>query len=407
MAPFPTRSHPHSVPAFSSPPHPRSGADLRDLNPLIRPGCVGKEVYLDDLTAIRNEALFAPPRFVSAWLERNLNDARDMEIAVLLFNIAVTMWPAAILLFVYPSHILGGVYFALFNALYLQRFILAMHYSTHRRLFKPGSFAGETLNRLNICLYAPMFGIPCNTYRLHHIVMHHVDNNEWNKDLSATEAYQRDNVLHWVCYWVRFMVGSWVELPFYALIRKRWNLFAQVTAGFALTLSSWYAAWHCGSAPFAVWTCFVPFLAVSTALMFGNWSQHAFVCPVNPRCNYRLTYAVLNHPDNQRSYNDGFHTLHHANSMIHWSEFPAKFIEKLDEHAARDALVFNEIGFFHVGLALFFKAHGYLADHYVNVGQPKRTREELIALMKERLRPMRSWGDKDEFPESKKATKAA
>ena len=64
-----------------------------------------------------------------------------MEIAVLLFNIAVTMWPAAILLFVYPSHILGGVYFALFNALYLQRFILAMHYSTHRRLFKPGSFA--------------------------------------------------------------------------------------------------------------------------------------------------------------------------------------------------------------------------------------------------------------------------
>ena len=86
---------------------------------------------------------------------------------------------------------------------------------------------------------------------------------------------------------------------------------------------------------------------------------------------------------------------------------PAKFIEKLDEHAARDALVFNEIGFFHVGLALFFKAHGYLADHYVNVGQPKRTREELIALMKERLRPMRSWGNKDEFPESKKATKAA
>ena len=98
VAPFPTRSHQYLVPAFSSPPHPRSGADLRDLNPLIRPGCVGKEVYLDDLTAIRNEALFAPPRFVSAWLKRNLNDARDIEIAVLLFNIAVTMWPAAVLL---------------------------------------------------------------------------------------------------------------------------------------------------------------------------------------------------------------------------------------------------------------------------------------------------------------------
>ena len=158
---------------------------------------MGKEVYLDDLTATRNEAVFAPPAFVTSWLKRNLNDERDMEIAVLLFNIAVTMWPAAVLLFNYPSHILGACYFAVFNAVFMQRFILAMHYSTHRRLFKPGTWAGETLNKLNICLYAPMFGIPCNTYRLHHIVMHHVDNNQWNKDLSATEAYQRDNVLHW------------------------------------------------------------------------------------------------------------------------------------------------------------------------------------------------------------------
>jgi len=60
-----------------------------------------------------------------------------------------------------------------------------------------------------------------------------------------------------------------------------------------------------------------------------------------------------------------------------------------------------------VGFALFTRNHGYLADHYVNVGQPKRTREELIALMKERLAPMSTWRNKDEFPESKKATKAA
>jgi len=370
-------------------------------------GCVGKEVYLDDLTATRNEAVFAPPGFVTSWLKRNLNDERDMEIAVLLFNIAVTMWPAAVLLFNYPSHILGACYFAAFNAVFMQRFILAMHYSTHRRLFKPGTWAGETLNKLNICLYAPMFGIPCNTYRLHHIVMHHVDNNQWNKDLSATEAYQRDNVLHWVCYWVRFMAGSWVELPYYSFKKRRWDLFAGCSGGFALTLASWYGAWVYGSPAFATWTCFVPFVAVSTALMFGNWSQHAFVCPVNPRCNYRLTYAVLNHPDNQKSYNDGFHTLHHANSMTHWSEFPTTFVQKLDEHARRDALVFNGIGFFHVGFALFTRNHGYLADHYVNVGQPKRTREELIALMKERLAPMSTWRNKDQFPESKKATKAA
>ena len=123
-------------------------------------------------------------------------------------------------------------------------------------------------------------------------------------------------------------------------------------------------------------------------LALGNWSQHAFVCPENPRCNYRLAYTVLNHPDNQRSFNDGFHTLHHVNSQIHWTDFPNKFVEKLGEHAEKDALVFEGIGFFDVGFALFFHRHGFLADRYVNVGQKPRTREEVIELLKERLRPL-------------------
>ena len=29
----------------------------------------------------------------------------------------------------------------------------------------------------------------------------------WCSDLSATEGYQRDNFLHWMVYWQRFMVG--------------------------------------------------------------------------------------------------------------------------------------------------------------------------------------------------------
>ena len=95
----------------------------------------------------------------------------------------------------------------------------------------------------------------------------------------------------------------------------------------------------------AFWTMVMPFIAVSTAMMFGNWSQHAFVKPEDPRCNFGLAYTVLNHPDNQRSFNDGWHTLHHVNSQIHWSEFPAKFVERLSEHGDKDALVFDGIGF--------------------------------------------------------------
>ena len=47
----------------------------------------------------------------------------------------------------------------------MQRFILGMHYSTHKRLFKKESFFGlaDYINRFNIAIIAPTFGIPCNS----------------------------------------------------------------------------------------------------------------------------------------------------------------------------------------------------------------------------------------------------
>ena len=364
--------------------------------PLIRrtrvTGAVGRHVYLHDLVAARAEYWFKPPAFVTSFLERNLNDVRDMPIAYLFFNVLVTQVPALIALYTLmpASHLLGAAYLVVFNGLYLQRFILAMHYSTHRRLFKPGFF-NDLVNKSIVTVLAPIFGIPSNAYGLHHVTMHHVDNNEWNKDLSATEGYQRDNFLHWVVYWVRFMALGWVELPLYAVRKRRWGLFVQCAGGMAASICVTAIAWRVKPIV-AGWTAIAQYVLVSAGLMFGNWSQHAFVCPRNPRCNYRLSCTVLNHPDNQRSYNDGFHTLHHINSQIHWSEFPAKFVERLRDHGEKDAIVFDGIGFFDVGVALMLRRHGWLADRFVNVGQKPRTREEVIELLKERLRPVRSSG---------------
>ena len=304
----------------------------------------GPEVFLDDINKPRQEYYFKPPGFVTRWLEASLQDKRDMPIAWLYWNIMVTMYPALFLLWALPpSNLLGASYLIGFNVLYMQRFILAMHYSTHKRLFKKGSCLGasEFVNKFNICVVAPVFGIPCNTYWLHHVVMHHVDNNAWNKDLSATEGYQRDSFKHWLWYWVRFMVGSWVELPYYAFRKKRWDLFAGCFLGMAGTMGA-YAYAHALNPITSFWTMAAPFIAVSTAMMFGNWSQHAFIKPEDPRCNFGLAYTVLNHPDNQKSFNDGWHTLHHVNSQLHWSEFPETFVKRLAEHAEKDSLVFDQ-----------------------------------------------------------------
>jgi hypothetical protein len=60
------------------------------------------------------------------------------------------------------------------------------------------------------------------------------------------------------------------------------------------------------------------------------------VDPDRPDDDYALTYNCLACPDNAKTYNDGFHIVHHANSQLHWSQLPARFLETLDVHDARD-----------------------------------------------------------------------
>lgn len=90
-----------------------------------------------DQFAVRREYLFHPP------LPRLLNvlrDPRDAPILYLFINVATVTLPlaAALYLFRPASHVCGALYFATNFMLFLQRFMLALHYSEHRRLFKTG-----------------------------------------------------------------------------------------------------------------------------------------------------------------------------------------------------------------------------------------------------------------------------
>jgi len=349
----------------------------------------GKPVVLEDLKMTRMEHYFLPPMPLRETLVNMLVDKRDDHILFCLFNIMTTMVPAAFLIvFVLPqSHLYGAAWFVTFFILYLQRFILALHYSTHKRLFKPTPL-GNVLNRVAPLFLCPLLGIPSGVYWLHHCVMHHTDNNAWNRDLSATEGYQRDSILHFLCYWARFAVGGWFELPYYAFKQKRYLMTVGCLAGMAATWGSFLLLGHYKPVA-AFWVLGLPFIFTSSALMFGNWSQHMFVCPEDPRCNYKLAYTVINHLDNMRSFNDGFHCIHHACSQTHWSEMPTKFLKTLDVHAEKDSLVFDGIGFFDVGLNVFLGRLDFLADRYVNIGQKKRTKEEVVQLLKDRLKPIK------------------
>lgn len=94
-----------------------------------------------DATAARQEYLFAPPAAIRKRITSCLSDPRDAPIAFLFLNVALLTLPGAALVFWSAAHTVGATYLLLNYAAFLQRFMLALHYSEHRRLFAGGEHA--------------------------------------------------------------------------------------------------------------------------------------------------------------------------------------------------------------------------------------------------------------------------
>merc|ERR1711904_458696 len=273
-----------------------------------------------DTTSPRREFLFKLPGFVHKAFSPDLVDQRD-SIMLDLFI----------------------VYF-----FFIQRFILMLHYSEHKRMFRAGSkFA--PIHAYAPYVLCPVFGIPSGCYRLHHVVMHHLEDNVFPMDLSSTMPYQRDNFFHFLQYWARFAFAIHVELPYYAVKTNRVEMAVQCCVAEFLWLAGMCYGYSVN--PIATTFTFVlPFFISSLAMMFGNWSQHIFVDPQRPTVDYALTYNCINHIENLYTFNDGYHIVHHVNSVLHWSEMPQRFLDELPTYAKQGAITFSGLHFFEVGV---------------------------------------------------------
>lgn len=161
-----------------------------------------------DLAAKRREYYFALPGFLRDRVQLLLQTQDDLPILFLLWNVSITTLPIAVAVFSIPawSHILGPLYLICSYVLFLERYLLALHYSEHKKLFKKGQHAKQRccsptvhlawgvytvyllyqtimlllhvehylLNGLAPVFLAPLFGVPGGLYRFHHCVMHHV-----------------------------------------------------------------------------------------------------------------------------------------------------------------------------------------------------------------------------------------
>jgi len=320
------------------------------------------------------------------FLLRLINDPRDLPFMHFVIEASVVIVPLAFALyFSAVPWIVAALYLPLNILFYMDRFILMLHNTSHRPLFRK-KYRGLTY--YIVWILGPLFGESPETYFAHHMGMHHVEEN-LEEDLSSTMTYQRDSFASWLRYSVRFFFGSDINLIIYLAKKGRRKLLSRVISGevaYALLVAvaciiNWQAT---------IVVFIVPFIACRIAMIAGNWGQHAFIDAARPDDPFASSITVINCRYNQRCFNDGYHIGHHRKSTLHWTELPAELRTNMDLYMNRGAIVFAGIDFITVWVFLMLKRYDLLAARFVELQNPARSTEEVIALLKNRTQAIRA-----------------
>jgi fatty acid desaturase len=311
-----------------------------------------------------------------------LSDLRDRPLLHLIVRSCVfAMFSASLFIPGLISTPLAILHFVVFVGCFAGPFTLFLHCHAHRPTFN-SRFAW--LNAAITLWLAPFFGQTPNTYFVHHIGMHHVEEN-LRDDTSSTLPFQRDSFGAWLYYFAEFLLLGLARVLAYQWRRGRRKLARRLVVG---ELSFWGAVALLSQINFfATLVVFIiPTVTMRILMMVGNWAQHAFTDPTEPTNPLRSSIVCIDTPYNTRGFNDGYHIIHHLAPTRHFSEFPQVFAEERERLGRADAIVFSGIDFFGVWLLLMFKRYGRLADAFVRLpGAPERNQAAIVALLKSRV----------------------
>ena len=336
---------------------------------------------LTDPIYIAKDSYTAYERF---WL-KYINDKRDLPFIHLLTLIHILVIPIAIIL--YTPLLSGWAWWLLYipyfyiSQMYCKgRFGLMLHCISHRKLFKKEYMWIYDWIIWAIC---PFFGHTPETYFVHHMAMHHVENNDL-EDASSTMPYQRDSLWGFIQYVTRFLVLGFRDTFMYLFSRKRKKFYLRLTAG-EISFYIFCVAMCFVNLKATLWIFIIPFVFARVVMMLGNWAQHAFVDEKDPEHN---TINCINTKYNHTCWNDGYHAVHHLRPAMHYTEIPGEFLKYKDNFATKKTLIFDGIHYLHIFLWLMTKRYDKLADNVVNINNTFSSKEEVIALMKERTRKL-------------------
>jgi hypothetical protein len=326
-----------------------------------------------------------PEAEVRPWERRVLpllNDARDLPFVRLSLKLLCINVPLAVLLYVPGVYHwwLAVPYFLLNSLVFLGPFILMLHNTSHRTLFK------RRYNALNLFIpwaLGPFYGETPDSYFAHHVGMHHAENN-LVADLSSTLRFRRDSLPHFLRYFARFFFLGWAELSRYHWTKKRYKLLRRFWFGEL----SFYAV----VAALAWWRFYptlsvfiIPFCFTRITMMAGNWAQHAFIDLSTPESPYRNSITCVNAAYNRKCFNDGYHIGHHVRPTMHWTDMPGDFLENVERYRTERAIVFRSLDYFSIWALLMSRQYRLLSRFYVELDTARpKSQPEIVALLRAR-----------------------
>jgi fatty acid desaturase len=326
---------------------------------------------------------------LSRWCKGALYDPRDEVFVRLTLKSVAVMATAMIALWfslrgTRVDWLLAAAYLALWGWR-APPVILMLHCTMHRPFIQRRG-VGRWLDRVHPYVMSFFFGIPAG-YAQHHVGMHHVDDN-LGDDLSKTVGYRRDSFLHFIVYVTRFLFLCYLELPFY-MAKKRRAAMGRKAVGTELVFVGVIAGMMALRFRFGLVAFAIPYLATRCMMMVGNWGQHAFINTARENDGIANAITCINSPYNRRCFNDGYHIGHHLKANRHWTELPQDFLDNREAYLRAGALVFQGLDFFLVSVLLWTGQWRVLAKRFVRLDGETRSDEDVIALLKSRVLPIR------------------
>lgn len=202
----------------------------------------------------------------------------------------------------------------------------------HQHLF---TFRSKTLNRLLEFFYALHTGVTTHLWRLHHVLGHHLnfldqekDESRWKrKDGTEMGSFEYTINVAATAYPRGYAVGKR-----YPKQLKPFVVFSAITF-VIVALLVWYK-------PVAALFLFV--LPMITSLLFTSYVTHAHHTGLDTDNEFEASYNNLNPLYNVFTGNLGYHTAHHHKQGVHWSKLPAlheKIADKIPEALYRKSQI--------------------------------------------------------------------